>query len=428
MSSPPAPPPPASSAAPAAGARYALFVLLVVYTVNHVDRQVMHILIEPVRADLQLSDTQIGALVGAAFAIFYTLAGFPLARIADRGNRRNLISIALAVWSAMTVVSGLTRNFGQLMLARVGVGIGEAGCTPPAHSLISDYFPAKRRATALAVYALGVPIGTLFGLAFGGYLADEFGWRKAFFVVGAPGVVLALAVRLTLREPRRGQTDAGAGVEVEPVRDVLRFMWRLKSLRHVLLGAAIQTLTLAGHGAWHASFLIRVHDLSLTQAGVALGLVAGTTGAMGTFGGGWLGDRFAARDVRWYLWWPAIGGIASIPFSCLAYVADSSAVAIALIATSVIGSHLYSAIGHAVSQSLVKPRMRAVMSAIALFAMNIVGFGVGPQLVGALSDAFGGEANIRYALVVVTVGLVWSSVHFVLAARTYEADLEAKHA
>ncbi|MGE4653170.1 MAG: MFS transporter, partial [Myxococcota bacterium] len=171
--------------------RYALGLLFVVYAVNHVDRQIRHILIEPVRLDLELSDAQMGALVGAAFAIFYTFAGLPIARWADRGNRRNIIAVALAIWSAMTVASGLARGFLTLMAARIGVGVGEAGCTPPAHSLISDYFPAERRATALSIYALGVPMGTLLGLAFGGYLADQVGWRMAFFVVGAPGVLLA---------------------------------------------------------------------------------------------------------------------------------------------------------------------------------------------------------------------------------------------
>ncbi|MCH2172859.1 MFS transporter, partial [Myxococcota bacterium] len=313
-----------------AATRYALGLLMVIYTVNHIDRQIMHILIEPVRLDLNLSDTQIGALVGAGFAIFYTVAGLPIARLADRGIRRNIIAVALAIWSVMTVASGLARGFMTLMAARIGVGVGEAGCTPPAHSLISDYFPPERRATALSIYALGVPIGTLFGLAFGGYLADQVGWRSAFFVVGAPGVLLAVITRMTLREPPRGQSDAGANLEVEPLRDVLSFMWKLRSLRHTMIGTSLQTLTLAGWGAWNAPFLVRVYDMSLTQVGLSLGLIAGIAGAAGTFGGGWLADRFSSRDQRWYLWWPALGAVLSIPFSVVAYLTESRWLALAL--------------------------------------------------------------------------------------------------
>ena len=408
--------------------RYALGLLFVVYTVNHVDRQIMHILIEPVRLDLGLSDAQMGLLVGGAFALFYTLAGLPIARWADRGNRRNIIALALAIWSVMTVASGLARNFFTLMLARVGVGVGEAGCTPPAHSLISDYFPAERRATALSIYALGVPVGTLLGLAFGGFLADEIGWRMAFFVVGAPGVLLALLTWLTLPEPSRGRNDDTADLSVQPLREVLGFLWSLPSIRHVLLAASLQTLTLAGWGAWQATFLIRLHGLTLTQAGIALGLIAGVAGGLGTFGGGWLSDRLSSRDSRWYLWLPAIGVVVSLPFSLIAFTTDSIALAIGFIAVASLGNHIYSAVGHAVVQSLVKPRMRAVMSAIALFGMNLLGFGVGPWAVGAISERLGGGEALRPAMLWVSIFMLWACVHYVLAARSYRRDLLAKRA
>ena len=410
------------------GTRYALGLLFVVYTVNHVDRQIMHILIEPVRLDLGLSDAQMGALVGAAFALFYTLAGLPIARWADRGNRRNIISIALAIWSAMTVASGLAWNFLTLMAARVGVGVGEAGCTPPAHSLISDYFPEKRRATALSAYALGVPVGTLLGLAFGGILADQLGWRTAFFVVGAPGILLALLTRLTLPEPPRGRSDATADLSIQPLGEVLRFVWSLRSIRHVLLAASLQTLTLAGWGAWQATFLIRVHELTLTQAGIALGLIAGIAGGVGTFGGGWLSDRLSARDPRWYLWLPALGALVSLPFSLIAFSTGSVSLALGFMAVASLGNHVYSAVGHAVVQSLVKPRMRAVMSAIALFGMNLLGFGVGPWAVGVISEELGGGAALRGAMLWASLFMVWACVHYVLAARSYRRDLLAKNA
>ena len=411
-----------------ARSRYALGLLFVVYTVNHVDRQIMHILIEPVRLDLHLSDAQMGALVGAAFAIFYTFAGLPIARWADRANRRNIIAVALAIWSAMTVASGFARGFLSLMAARIGVGVGEAGCTPPAHSLISDYFPAERRATALSTYALGVPMGTLLGLAFGGYLADQLGWRMAFFVVGAPGVLLALLTRLTLPEAPRGRGDAAADLSVQPLREVLAFIWSLRSIRHVIIAASLQTLTLAGWGAWQATFLLRVHDLTLTQAGLALGLIAGIAGGLGTFGGGWLSDRLSSRDPRWYLWLPALGALVSIPFSLVAFSTGSTALALCLIALASLGNHMYSAVGHAVVQSLVKPRMRAVMSAVALFGMNLLGFGVGPWAVGVISARLGGGEALRDAMLWVSLFMLWGCVHYVLAARSYRRDLQAKNA
>ena len=308
------------------------------------------------------------------------------------------------------------------------MGGGEAGCTPPAHSLISDYFPAERRATALSTYALGVPMGTLLGLAFGGYLADQLGWRMAFFVVGAPGVLLALLTRFTLPEPQRGRGDAAADLSVQPLREVMAFIWSLHSIRHVIIAASLQTLTLAGWGAWQATFLIRVHGLTLTQAGLALGLIAGVAGGLGTFGGGWLSDRLSSRDPRWYLWLPALGALISIPFSLVAFSTDSVSLALCLIALASLGNHMYSAVGHAVVQSLVKPRMRAVMSAVALFGMNLLGFGVGPWAVGVISARLGGGEALRDAMLWVSLFMLWGCVHYVLAARSYRRDLQAKNA
>ena len=400
---------------------------MVAYVVNHIDRQVMYILMEPVGGELGLSDTELGWLVGLAFAMFYTVAGIPIARFADRGNRRNIIAVALVIWSGMTVASGLARNYLQLLLARIGVGIGEAGCTPPAHSLISDYFPASHRATALSVYQLGVPIGTLFGLAAGGFLADELGWRVAFFVVGAPGVLLGLIVFLTLKEPVRGGFDPDADSEVESLGEVLRFMSGLPSLRHMLFATAYQTLALAAVGAWHAIFLSRVHGMSLSAAGLWLGLIAGAS-MVPVFLGGYFGDRLSRSDPRWYMWLPSIGAVLSLPFSVWAYLAGSAELALTMIAIATAGNHIYSAIGHAVMQSLVKPRMRAMMSAIALFAMNIVGYGVGPSLAGMVSDGFGGGENVRYALIAMVAFMVLAVVHYLLAARTFARDLEAKNA
>jgi predicted MFS family arabinose efflux permease len=407
---------------------YSLGLLLVIYIVNNVDRQIMNILVEPVKKDLGLSDGQIGWLIGGSFALFYTFAGLPIARLADRSNRRNIIAISLLVWSAMTVVCGFARSFPQLLAARIGVGIGEAGCTPPAHSMISDTFPLQRRASAISTYSLGVPLGMLIGLAFGGYLADELGWQAAFMVVGAPGLLLAALAYWTLEEPVRGAFDARGDRAIEPVGKSLRFMARLPTIRHMLAASAIQTLFLAGVGAFHSSYLVRVHGMTVTQAGLWLGLIAGIAGGTAVFTSGVLADRLGRIDLRWHWWLPALGGLVSLPFSILAYTATDATSAVAWIAVATLGNHQYSALGHAVLQGLVKPRMRAVMSATALFAMNAVGFGIGPVLCGELSDYFGGGVELRKALLSLIVFMLWAEVHFMLGARTYVRDLEAKNA
>lgn len=407
---------------------YSLGLLLVIYILNTVDRQVMNILVEPVKQDLSLSDGQIGWLVGLSFALFYTFAGFPIARLADHSNRRNIITVALLVWSAMTVLCGFAKSFPQLLAARIGVGIGEAGCTPPAHSMISDTFPPARRASAISIYSLGVPLGTLFGLAFGGILADRLGWKAAFWVVGAPGVLLAFVAWKTLHEPVRGAFDAQGDRAIEPVGDTLRFIAKLPAIRHMLAGSAVQTLFLAGVGAFHSSYLVRVHGLSLTQAGLWLGLIAGVAGGFAVWLSGFLGDRLGRIDLRWYFWLPAVGGLASIPFSILGYTASDATWAIVWIAVATLGNHQYSALGHAVLQGLVKPRMRAVMSATALFAMNFVGFGLGPVVMGELSDFLGGGAELRKAMIALIFCVAWAAIHYLLGARTYLRDLAAKDA
>lgn len=404
-------------------ARYTLGLLLVIYIVNHIDRQIMTILAEPVQKSLELSDTQLGLLLGGAFAIFYTFAGIPIARFADRSNRSHIIAGALVIWSAMTIASGLARNFVQLLAARVGVGIGEAGCTPPAHSIISDSFPLKQRATALSVYQLGVPLGTLVGLAAGGYLAEGLGWQKAFFVVGVPGLILAVVTKLTLDEPIRGRFDVGASKQIEPLGTTLGFIAKLPSMRHVLIGSAVQTLFLYGVGAFHAIFLVRVHGLSLSETGVRLGLIAGVAGGVSVFFAGWLGDRLAGLDLRWYWWICAIGALLSLPFSYIAYTTEDTSLAVAMIACATLLNHTYSGVTHAIMQGLVKPRMRATMSAIALFVMNLVGGGLGPIVVGQLSDRFG----LRSALALLIVFVGWASLHYLLGARSYVQDLEAKN-
>jgi MFS family permease len=416
---------------------YALALLVVVNVFNYLDRQILSILLESIKRDLQLSDTALGFLTGIAFALFYTFAGIPIARRADRGTRRTIMALGLAVWSGMTALTGLAQSFTQLALARIGVGVGEAACSPPAHSLLSDYFPPERRGTALSIFSLGVPIGIMIGYLAGGWINQYFGWRTAFFVVGLPGLLLAVVVRLTLREPPRGHSEgAQTSAPVTPVDsfpDVLRFMWRLRSFRHLSLAAALHALYGYGVLAFMPAFMMRVHGMTNTaELGLWLGLIAGVFSGVGTFLGGTLGDRFAARkkDMRWYMWLPAWATILSIPFSCLFYLWPEGRTALLLSIPGAVLGPTYIGPTMAMTQGLVKLRMRATASATLLFILNLIGLGLGPQAVGVLSDLLVptyGTQSIRYALLfVVVIGSMWSSMHYFLAAQTLREDLKAK--
>ncbi len=417
--------------------RYALGLLVVVNVFNYLDRQILSILLEPIKRDLQLSDTALGFLTGIAFALFYTFAGIPIARWADRGVRRTIMAFGLTVWSGMTALTGLAQTFTQLALARIGVGIGEAACTPPAVSLLSDYFPPERRGTALSILALGVPFGIMIGYLAGGWVNQYFGWRKAFFVVGLPGLVLALILRLTLREPPRGHAEglpaSGRSTEAEPLSDVLRFLWKLRSFRHLSLGAALYAFCGYGSLAFVPAFMMRVHGMTNTaELGLWLGLISGVFLGVGTFLGGVLSDRLAARkkDMRWYMWLSAGATLLGIPFTFLFYLWPEGRTALLLsIPGSILGPMWLGPTG-AMTQGLVKLRMRATAYAILLFIINLIGLGLGPQAVGLMSDlltpAYGKEA-VRYALLsIVVTGSVWGAIHYLLAARTLREDLTAK--
>ncbi len=413
-------------------ANYVLGVLFLVYVFNFVDRQILAILLEDIKAELGVSDTAMGFLTGMAFALFYTVAGIPIARWADLGVRRSVIALGLVVWSAMTAVSGLVQNFIQLAIARVGVGVGEAACSPPAHSLIADYFPPQRRATALSVYNMGINIGILFGLVAGGWLNEYFGWRWAFIVVGLPGLALAVLVRWTIREPQRGISE---GVTVdeppEPTREVFRFLWSLRSFRHLALASGLHAFSGYGLATWAPTFLRRVHALSAAEAGTYLGLIIGLGGAVGAVLGGLLADRLSLRDKRWYLWLSALTSISLVPFVLPFLLFDSLGLALIAYIPAAVLSAMWLAAILATTQALVKLRMRAVASAILFSIINLIGLGFGPQAVGIVNDLLAsslGDEAIRYSLVLSILMTVWAAVHFALAARTLQADLQAKNA
>lgn len=421
-------PPPLS----AAYSRYALGLLVVVYVFNFIDRSILSILLEPIKNEFELSDTFLGFLSGIAFALLYTIAGIPIARWSDRGSRSSIIALAVLVWSGMTALTGYAQSATHLVLARVGVGIGEAGCSPPAHSLISDYFPPERRATSLAIYSLGIPIGGGIGFLLGGWINEMFDWRTAFVVVGLPGVVLALLVKLTLKEPIRGRFDppALAKAQQPSLLYVFRFMYRLKAFRHMAMAAALHSFYGYGAAAFIVSFFVRSHEMGTGEIGTWLAAISCTAGVAGTFLGGYLSDRLGTRDKRWYMWVPLLATTAYLPFAFLLYLWPEPRTALLLsIPGSMLGG-MYLGPTFAMTQSLVPPKMRATASAVLLFVINIIGLGLGPQGVGILSDLLKpslGNESLRYALLSTVVSFaIWSAFHYGLASRTIREDLQAQ--
>lgn len=409
---------------------YVLGVLVVVYIFNFIDRQILAILAQSIKEDLDLTDTQIGALSGVAFGIFYATLGIPIARLADRYSRVNIISICLAIWSAMTALSGFATSYWQLLIARIGVGIGEAGGSPPSHSLIADYFTPNRRSSALGIYALGIPIGILFGNLAGGWVNEFFGWRNAFLVVGIPGIILALVMKFTVKEPPRGYSEgrAPSGDHV-PFKQVLSTMWGYKSFRHLSLGAATQAFVGYGAIAWMPSFLIRTHDMSSGQVGTALGLIIGLAGGAGTFLGGFLADRLAVKDIRYYMWIPGIAFGIAVPFGAAVYLTDSLALSLAFYCIPAFLANLYTGPTFGMTQSLAPLAMRAAASALLLFIINIIGLVFGPTTVGILSDMFRltwemtESAALRWSLFACNFVYLLSFMSYMMAARTLKDDL-----
>lgn len=408
---------------------YVLGILVVVYVFNFIDRQILAILQESIKADLLLSDTQLGFLGGIAFAIFYATLGMPIARIADRTSRTGVITVCLTLWSAMTALCGLVTSFVQLLLARIGVAVGEAGGSPPAHSLISDYFPPESRATALSIYSLGIPIGTMFGLVAGGWINQFFGWKLAFMVVGIPGILLAIIFRLSVREPKRKSvSEAAANTSIWLVG---MHLWRQRSFVYLSLGAALHAFAGYGLMQWNPSFFERSHGLESGEIGTILALLAGLAGGTGTFFGGWFADKIAHRDVRWYMWVPLWGLVIAVPFLALAYLAESHVAAFLLLILPTFFGTLYLGPSFAATQSLVPAHMRSVAAAVLLFIINIIGMGLGPQLVGVLSDllepTFGIE-SLRYTLVITVLFNLFAALFFWFASRTLQSDFERARA
>lgn len=424
---------------------YAMGLLLVIYIMNFVDRQVINILAEPIKNELGLLDWQLGAMSGLAFAVFYTLLGLPIARYAERGNRPRIIAVALALWSGFTALCGLAQNFVQLVLFRIGVGIGEAGCTPPAHSLITDYVPKEKRASALAFYSMGTPLGSLVGMALGGVIADAYGWRWAFIVCGLPGIVLAIVVMLTLVEPRVKQVldDVKRVAAKGPTfKDALKVLTHKRTFWLIAFAAAIKAFIGYGHAPFTASFFLRNHaeEVATLAAqfglqsqgflGIALGVVGGLAGALGAFVGGMIADKYGAKDLRAYVSVPAVAALVTIPVYCFAMTVDSAAIAIGVLAINAILGTLWYGPVYATAQSIAPPNMRATASAIMLFVINLVGLGLGPLAVGILSDYvaigldMGKAEGVRWALIISVLANIGAVAMFWMARKSIREEME----
>lgn len=407
---------------------YVMFILVVVYTFNFIDRQIIGILAVPIKADLALTDTQLGLMGGLAFALFYTALGIPIAMLADRSNRIWIMAIALTLWSAMTAICGTVQNFWQLFLARLGVGVGEAGGVAPAYSLISDYFPPQQRARALSIYSFGIPIGSALGIVFGGIIASKIDWRYAFFAVGIAGIIIAPIFKLTVAEPERGQFDPNYTKTSPPaLRDIIRKLTHKPSFWIMSFGAACSSMMGYGLFFWLPSFFVRSYGISLIDASLFYGAILLVGGLAGIWLGGSLADRFGADRRGAYVVIPAVAFVATVPFYVFAILSPNlTTTFFAMLIPTAMGLVWLGPVLAAI-QHVVPPNMRATASAIFLFINNLIGIGVGTVAIGILSDnlqAQYGDDSLRYAILAGTSFYVLAAMLFFLSAKYLKNDWE----
>jgi MFS family permease len=389
---------------------WTLALLTLTYFSSYMDRQILAILLEAIKADLRLTDTQLGLLTGIMFAVFYAGLGIPLARLADRMSRRTIIAWSLTVWSAMTALGGLAQSFTQLALARIGVGIGEAGSSPPSHSIIADLYPADKRAGAMAVYSLGVTLGAGFGTLIGGVVAHHYGWRAAMFAVGLPGLALAVLVRLFVVEPRRGLSDAArdaAAGPPPPIAAGVAAMWRTRPAAHVVAGVTLTSMIGYALTGWGPSYMQRSLGLSMLDVSRYVALPAALTASVSAVVGGRIADRVArTRGLYAQSWVVAAMKTVAFPFAIAFYLVEDTGTGIAAYFVAALFAGVYLGPSFALIQSLAPIRLRALWAAITLFVINLVGLGLGPFLVGALSErlrpAYGAD-SLRWAMLAVAL-------------------------
>ena len=469
---------------------YILGSLLLVYVFNFIDRAILAILNDPIKESLRLEDWHMGLLGGLAFAMLYTTLGIPIARVAERVNRKWIIIFSLVLWSAMTVLCGLATSFVMLFVLRICVGIGEAGCTPPAQSMIADYFKPSSRATAVSIYALGVPLGAMIAGVAGGWINDYVtgqgvyamfgswgwswaqglvdwqsleGWRLAFILVGFPGVVLAGILLLTMKEPPRGYTDPPQAVKPEPASfsQVMKILWNKPTYVHVVIGASLAAFAGYGIGHFVPAYFVRTHELSLSQAAIYYSLILGLCGAIGVFSSGYISDRISSRHPNALSWLPAIGMATAVPLYVFGFLQDVLWLTMPPLMVAALLKYFYLGPMYAVAGGVVDSRMRATSVAVMLFATNLIGLALGPTVSGLLSSVIKGgilsasdlelsleackvpanlsaeavavcskadSTGLQYAIVIFACVYAWAALHYLLAGRTLQRDMVAKSA
>lgn len=410
-----------------------LFILTAAFALNHLDRQVLNIVLNDIGVEFQLTDLQLGSLSGFAFAIIYAVLGFPIAKLAKPGKRKTILIAAISVWSAMTMLMGLTTNFIQIFLARVGVGIGEAGCVPSSHSMIADAYPKEKRATSLAFFSAGTNIGIFLSFLVGGIVAAEFGWRAAFLVAGLPGVFLGIVMLFALHEPlsvdhSEKSGKASKNIDMPKYSDVIGTLLKEPSTRHTIIGAAL--VSMVGYGAltWLATFLVRIHSMELAQIGLYLAFVVGLLGAVATWAGGWFADKIGKNNPDWRLKFVALSILAAKPLAIIFYLSDDVVFALCFLVVPAALGALFSGPSFSHIYSTLEPSKRAMATAILMFITNLIGLGLGPILVGLVSDLLApayGIDSLRYSLIIIQLVGLWGATHFWLAGRHVKIQHDA---
>lgn len=418
-----------STAQPLAGHRITLTLLMLAYTLSMCDRMILSILFPDIKAEFGLTDTQLGLLGGISFALFYATMGLPIARLSDQYSRRRIIITSLVVFSLMTAFSGLAAGFISLLILRIGVGIGEAGVNPASHSIIADYFPPQRRAFAMAILMLGGSLGMMLGFVGGGFIAEAYNWRIALVSVGVPGLFLAIVMARSLREPARGTFETEAPPPPPPILTTAAAMWANPAMRHLIAGSVVAGLVGYGFTQWLPTFFIRAHDLSQSQTGMLMAVLFGISGAIGALVAGKWFDRLSNRGFHYGMRMLAIVPFFTIPFFVMGLLADNLTTAILLFiipgfaANYVIGPTI------AMIQTLSPVHMRAVSSAIKMLCLNLIGMGLGPLLVGLLSDLLTpryGDDALAVGLAYFTLVGLWGSLHFWLCGRALVKQREQR--
>lgn len=399
---------------------YTLAILLAVFAINTLDRHILSITLEQIGTEFSLSDTQLGLLSGLLFAAVYVLFGFPVAKLASNGNRRNIISICVAVWSSLTILMAAAQNFTQLLIARLGVGIGEAGAVTPAHSMISDLYPENKRTSAMATFVSGANIGVLLAFLVGGIVGQALGWRWAFVIAGIPGLILALILRFTVSEPTRENTQDLSEDKRSLFIATVKTIWNDRGLFHAMCGISIVGIVTFGALAWNPTYIIRAHGLSQAQTGIFLAATIGIGGGLVTWLSGKWADRLGARNPKWRIGIVVLVILISKPFIAIFLLVDATVIALSGFVGAAVVASVFWGPTFAYAHSRLSAEMRPMATAIFLFCFNLIGVGIGPTIIGILSDAVFFEYGVRsiaYALLTVQIAGIWAAWHYWQVAK-----------